>query len=239
MPGVVSTSIARGARRAATRRRRPRRSSAPAALFARDLRGQPLDARWRVAGLARRRPDVAGRPLRAPQGPHHGLVGRDDRRSCVPPRPLRARGGACRRRRSAAATARTRPATACAPGCSRTSRSTSSAPTARRASSTDHGRPGRARPGAGHRAAGGRSSRRRGEHRPLHAVGSELIEGLIAGARDALAEARDDGQTEYLRSSRTGARRLARARTTSASTCTTCRRSRTGSPRSSAVRRGS
>jgi UDPglucose--hexose-1-phosphate uridylyltransferase len=37
-----------------------------------------------------------------------------------------------------------------------------------------------------------------GEHRPLHAVGTELIEGLIAGARDALAEARDDPQTEYL-----------------------------------------
>jgi UDPglucose--hexose-1-phosphate uridylyltransferase len=37
-----------------------------------------------------------------------------------------------------------------------------------------------------------------GEHRPLHAVGTELIEGLVAGARDALAEARDDPQTEYL-----------------------------------------
>jgi UDPglucose--hexose-1-phosphate uridylyltransferase len=37
-----------------------------------------------------------------------------------------------------------------------------------------------------------------GEHRPLHAVGNELIEGLVAGARDALAEARDDPQTEYL-----------------------------------------
>jgi UDPglucose--hexose-1-phosphate uridylyltransferase len=37
-----------------------------------------------------------------------------------------------------------------------------------------------------------------GEHRPLHAVGTELIEGLVADARDALAEARDDPQTEYL-----------------------------------------
>ena len=37
-----------------------------------------------------------------------------------------------------------------------------------------------------------------GEHRPLHAVGTELIEALVAGARDALAEARDDPQTEYL-----------------------------------------
>lgn len=37
-----------------------------------------------------------------------------------------------------------------------------------------------------------------GEHRPLHAVGTELIEGLVAGARDALAAARDETQTEYL-----------------------------------------
>ena len=37
-----------------------------------------------------------------------------------------------------------------------------------------------------------------GEHRPLHAVGTELIEGLITGARDALAEARREDQTEYL-----------------------------------------
>jgi UDPglucose--hexose-1-phosphate uridylyltransferase len=37
-----------------------------------------------------------------------------------------------------------------------------------------------------------------GEHRPLHAVGSDLIEGLICGARDALVAARDHAQTEYL-----------------------------------------
>jgi UDPglucose--hexose-1-phosphate uridylyltransferase len=37
-----------------------------------------------------------------------------------------------------------------------------------------------------------------GEHRPLHAVGNSLIEALVAGARDALAEARTAGQTEYL-----------------------------------------
>jgi UDPglucose--hexose-1-phosphate uridylyltransferase len=36
------------------------------------------------------------------------------------------------------------------------------------------------------------------EHRPLHTVGNDLIEALIAGARDALAEARAGGQTEYL-----------------------------------------
>ena len=36
------------------------------------------------------------------------------------------------------------------------------------------------------------------EHRPLHTVGNDLIEALIAGARDALAEARTGGQTEYL-----------------------------------------
>ncbi len=37
-----------------------------------------------------------------------------------------------------------------------------------------------------------------GEHRPLHAVGSEIIESLLAGARDALADARTTAQTEYL-----------------------------------------
>ncbi len=37
-----------------------------------------------------------------------------------------------------------------------------------------------------------------GEHRPLHAVGTDLIEALIGGARDALAEARATGQTDYL-----------------------------------------
>jgi UDPglucose--hexose-1-phosphate uridylyltransferase len=37
-----------------------------------------------------------------------------------------------------------------------------------------------------------------GEHRPLHAVGSEIIEELVAGARDAIATARRDGQTDYL-----------------------------------------
>ena len=37
-----------------------------------------------------------------------------------------------------------------------------------------------------------------GEHRPLHAVGTELIEALVTGGRDALAESRATGQTEYL-----------------------------------------
>jgi len=36
------------------------------------------------------------------------------------------------------------------------------------------------------------------EHRPLHAVGNELIEALLSHARDALATARSTGQTEYL-----------------------------------------
>jgi UDPglucose--hexose-1-phosphate uridylyltransferase len=36
------------------------------------------------------------------------------------------------------------------------------------------------------------------EHRPLHAVGNELIEALLGQARDALATARSIGQTEYL-----------------------------------------
>jgi Galactose-1-phosphate uridylyltransferase len=37
-----------------------------------------------------------------------------------------------------------------------------------------------------------------GEHRPLHAVGNDLIERLLADARDALVVARATGQTEYL-----------------------------------------
>ncbi len=36
------------------------------------------------------------------------------------------------------------------------------------------------------------------EHRPLSAVGTDLVEGLVARARDALAEAKANGQTEYL-----------------------------------------
>ena len=36
------------------------------------------------------------------------------------------------------------------------------------------------------------------EHRPLHAVGTELIEALVCGARDAIREAAATGQTEYL-----------------------------------------
>jgi UDPglucose--hexose-1-phosphate uridylyltransferase len=37
-----------------------------------------------------------------------------------------------------------------------------------------------------------------GEHRPLHAVGTDLIEELVKGARDALAQAEATDQTEYL-----------------------------------------
>jgi galactose-1-phosphate uridylyltransferase len=37
-----------------------------------------------------------------------------------------------------------------------------------------------------------------GEHRPLHAAGSATIEALVEGARAALAEARQAGQTDYL-----------------------------------------
>ncbi len=37
-----------------------------------------------------------------------------------------------------------------------------------------------------------------GEHRALHAVGTEVIEGLVRGARDAIVEAAATGQTVYL-----------------------------------------
>jgi UDPglucose--hexose-1-phosphate uridylyltransferase len=36
------------------------------------------------------------------------------------------------------------------------------------------------------------------EHRPLHAVGSGLIQELVTGARDALAAAQAEGRTDYL-----------------------------------------
>ena len=37
-----------------------------------------------------------------------------------------------------------------------------------------------------------------GEHRPLHAVGNEIIEGLLAGARQAVGDARSAGLTDHL-----------------------------------------
>ena len=121
---------------------------------------------------------------------------------------------------------------------SRTTHSTWSGPRARHANSTGpRDRPGLARPGARDRLMADRrrparraSAAARGRHR--------LIEGLVAGAATPSRGARRR-QTEYLRSSRTGARRRARGRTTCASTCTTCRRSRTGSARSWAAPRGS
>jgi UDPglucose--hexose-1-phosphate uridylyltransferase len=36
------------------------------------------------------------------------------------------------------------------------------------------------------------------EHRPLHAVGTDIVEALLAGSRDAIAEARERATTEYL-----------------------------------------
>jgi UDPglucose--hexose-1-phosphate uridylyltransferase len=37
-----------------------------------------------------------------------------------------------------------------------------------------------------------------GEHRPLHAVGNEIIEGLVGRARTAIADARSTAQTDHL-----------------------------------------
>jgi len=37
-----------------------------------------------------------------------------------------------------------------------------------------------------------------GEHRPLHAVGNEIIEGLVGGARAAISDARSTAQTDHL-----------------------------------------
>ena len=79
-----------------------------------------------------------------------------------------------------------------------------------------------------------------GEHRPLHAVGNEIIEGLLR----ALPR-RDPGQPRCgPHPAPPGGPELGRARpapapTTSASTSTTCPRSRTASARSWAALRGS
>ena len=93
---------------------------------------------------------------------------------------------------SAAPTARRPRATGSASGCSRTSPSTSSGPATTRASSTAGSARSRS-PRRARRGAGGRSSRRRGEHRPLHAVGNEMIEALVGRRPEALAEARATG----------------------------------------------
>ena len=164
-----------------------RRGASSPRAFAAEL-GAPLDR------------DLTGgrRPLRAAQGPDHRLVGRDGRRPRLPPRPVRARRRAGRRppvRLRQLLHART--ATASASGCSRTSRSTSSAPTTTRASSTAASArsrsPRRARP-----AAGGRSSRRPASTGRSTRSATSMIEALVGGARDALAEARAAGQTDYL-----------------------------------------
>ena len=74
----------------------------------------------------------------------------------------------------------------------------------------------------------------------LHAVGNEMIEALVGRRpRRARRGAQRPARPTTSRSSRTGAPRPAPARTTCASTCTTCPRSRTGSPRRWAARPGS
>ena len=70
-----------------------------------------------------------------------------------------------------------------------------------------------------------------GEHRPLHAVGTEMIEALVGNARGGARRGAQPARPTTSRSSRTGVHRPAPGPTTSASTCMTCPRSRTGSPR--------
>ena len=130
-------------------------------------------------------------------------------------------------------------ATASGSGRSRTSRSTSSAPTSRPASST------RASPRSrsstpGRAAAGGRSSPRPASTGRSTPSATRSIERLSSAGPDG-DRRRPAGRPRPTtsRSSRTGAPRPGRGRTTSASTSTTCPRSRTGSRRSWAARRGS
>ena len=186
MPGVASTSIARELGRTDAPRR-PRPSKRAARIFA-----PAFAARHRRAPRVRSRTDAIDgeRPVRAPQGPDHGLVGRHDRRSGVPPRSVRPGGRAGRRPTVRLRQLRRTRATASARGCSRTSRSTSSAPTARHASSTGpRPRPGLAGAGAGdrHLADGHRAARRASAApRGRHASSSRRSS---TGARDALADA--------------------------------------------------
>ena len=121
-----------------------------------------------------------------------------------------------------------------ASGRSRTSHSTSSGPRTTPASSTEP-RPGRARAGARRRAAGGPSSRRRGEHRPLQPSAARSSARCSGSCRTRSPRPRRPARRTTSRSSRTGAPRPVPGRTTCASTCTTCPRSRIASPRSSAA----
>ena len=108
----------------------------------------------------------------------------------------------------------------------------------------------RRRPRARQRPRPGRARRRRarpgswrtivappGEHRPLHAVGNRDDRGARRATRATRSPRRAaSARPTTSRSSRTGAPRPARGPTTCASTCTTCPRSRTGSPRRWAAR---
>ena len=236
MPGVdVDLDRRASAATASATPDRPRRSSA-AALRSSRPRSRTRARRRRSTGS-----EPSGRrPVRAAQGPHHRLVGRHGRRPRIPSRPVRAA-----------------PPSRSTTGCS-------AAPTAPRPAG-DGVRVRMLKDFAFHVVGTGEDARELdrglgqvalaqaratgswrtivappGEHRPLHAVGNELIEALVAGARDALAEARGrPARPTTSRSSRTGAPRPARGPTTCASTCTTCRRSRIASPRSWAARRGS
>ena len=189
------------ARRAGpTSARRPRASPAPRPPSRRRSRaGWGVDSTGEPARRRRRArpPDRAGRALRAAQGRDHRLVGRDRRRSRVPPRPVRARRAAGRRRRRVPQLPRARRRRRPRRGCSRTSRSTSSAPRRRRASWT--ARSCRSRwHRRGPRAAGGRSSRRRASIGRSTPSGPTSSRDLLAGCRDAIADARAAGTTDYL-----------------------------------------
>ena len=220
----------RAGRRASSRDRAPRRSASS------DGSRRPAPVTPRTVERRPRRRDRAARrggrrPVRAAQGRDHRLVGRDRRRSRLPSRPVRPPRRADRRRRRLpelpAAGGRRRPV-ADAQGLRLPRRRHRRA---RPASSTEAS-PRCARGCPRERAAGGRSWRRRGEHRALHAVGSDTIVAMLRAARAALADARSTGQTDHLQVVQNWGARPAPGRTTCAWTCTTCPRSRIASPRS-------
>ena len=92
----------------------------------------------------------------------------------------------------------------------------------------------------GRRAAGAPSSRHRASTaRSTPSATPRSRRCSAAAARPIAGRRPPRARPTTSRSSRTGARRRARARTTCASTCTTCPRSRTGSPRSWVARRAS
>ena len=191
MPGVGLDVDRRRARRA----RRPADDRVGRARRV-DLR---RGARRRARRAARRGPDATWPPVCSSCARTRSPAGGSRRSSTAPSTATGSRVPPSRSTTtsSAAPTARRPRATGSGSGCSRTSRSTSSAPATTRASSIAVSPRSRS-PRLAPRGAGGRSSRRPvsiGRSTPSATRSSRRSSGR---GRDALAEARATGQTDYL-----------------------------------------